>query len=140
MIGNSKRKQTKKQRIMVDEPVNEQPTSPAAAPIPTEEDFNLSAPQPSQNSQPSSFVFMPTPTVQQQLPTEHEPDIAVRPRSISEARTRLQLRQQSIPIATRQIGFVGDSSGARSAITGNQLNKQRLKKLNARKGSGKEQK
>nr|XP_016458895.1 PREDICTED: uncharacterized protein LOC107782522 [Nicotiana tabacum] len=88
---------------------------------------------------------------------EPEPDIAIRPKSISEARTRLQLRQQSVPVATRQIGFVGDSSGVshpskltfsakgitwlgNSAITGNQLNKQRLTKLQAIKDSGKEQK
>nr|XP_033511601.1 uncharacterized protein LOC117276366 isoform X3 [Nicotiana tomentosiformis] len=140
--------------------------------IQTEDDFHLSAPQPSQNSQvseSSNFVFMPTPTVQRQLPTsnecpdfeipkfEPEPDIAIRPKSISEARIRLQLRQQSVPVATRQIEFVGDSSGVsqpskltfsakgitwleNSAITGNQLNKQRLTKLQARKGSGKEQK
>nr|XP_016504954.1 PREDICTED: uncharacterized protein LOC107822885 [Nicotiana tabacum] len=64
-----------------------------------------------------------TPTVQRQLPTSNDPDFeilnfepkpekAIRPKSISEARTRLQLRQQSVPIATRQIGFFGDSNGA----------------------------
>nr|XP_016452024.1 PREDICTED: uncharacterized protein LOC107776625 [Nicotiana tabacum] len=94
----------KKQRTLVDEP---------------EDDFHLSAPQTIQNSQSSNFVFMPTPTVQRQLPTsndpnfeipnfEPEPDIAIKPKSISEARTRLQLRQQSVPTATRQIRFVGD--------------------------------
>ncbi|OIS99133.1 hypothetical protein A4A49_20514 [Nicotiana attenuata] len=130
---------------------------------PTEDDFHLSAPQPSQNSQSSNFAFMPTPTVQRQLPTrnecpdfeipnfEPEPNIAITPKSISEARTRLQLRQQSVPTATRQIRFVGDSSGVsqpskltfsakgltwlgNSAIIGNQLNKQRLTKLQARTG------
>nr|XP_016467891.1 PREDICTED: uncharacterized protein LOC107790484 [Nicotiana tabacum] len=167
MSGNSRGKH-KKQRTLVDEPNSEQPTSPVAADIPTEDGFHLSASQPSQNSQSNNFVFMPTPTVQRQLPTsndldfeipnfEPEPHIALRPKSISEVRTRLQLRQKNVPIATRQIEFVGDSRGAsqpskltfsakgltwleKSAITKNQLNKQRLNKLKARKGSGKEQK
>ncbi|XP_009772353.1 uncharacterized protein [Nicotiana sylvestris] len=44
MGGNSRRKQNKKQRTLVDEPDAEQPTSPAVADIPTEDDFHLLAP------------------------------------------------------------------------------------------------
>ncbi|OIT19217.1 hypothetical protein A4A49_59021, partial [Nicotiana attenuata] len=175
--GKKKGKQTKRKRNLLDEADDEQPRSPPAAPVPQEandEEILLSAPQPSQptqTSQSSNMLLMPTLSVQRKEPScsafpdfdypnfdpEPEPKIAIRPRSISEAKTRLQLRQlQSTTIGTRAIRFVGDASGVsepsnlpflpkklqwkgKNAIAGNHLNKQRLAKLKAKKGNGKKQ-
>ncbi|XP_019233286.1 PREDICTED: uncharacterized protein LOC109213902 [Nicotiana attenuata] len=121
--GKKKGQQTKRKRTLLDEADDEQPRSPSPAPVPqeaTDEKIPLSAPQPSQHtqtSQSSNLLFMPTPSVQRKEPScsafpdfdyldfdpEPEPKIAIRPRSISEAKTRLQLRQlQSTTIGTRE--------------------------------------
>ncbi|OIT19989.1 hypothetical protein A4A49_21844 [Nicotiana attenuata] len=139
MACKKKGKQAKRQRCLATQDSNDEdlsvPMSPLAANIPAEEDIDLSAPllsqasQASQSSHPvqaSNFQFMPTPSVQRKppnntVPPDFESDSApeIRPRSFSEERTRLLIRQQgNIPAITRTINFVGDSSGVRKeAVT-----------------------
>ncbi|OIT26364.1 hypothetical protein A4A49_26509 [Nicotiana attenuata] len=141
MASKKKGKQAKRQRCLATQDSNDdQPMSPLASNVPAEEDIDLSAPlfsQASQSSHPvqaSQFQFMPTPSVQRKppnntVPPDFESDSApeIRPRSFSEERTRLLMRQQgTIPAITRTINFVGDSSGVR-------------KKAVTKKGNGKSQ-
>ncbi|OIT19472.1 hypothetical protein A4A49_61205 [Nicotiana attenuata] len=132
MTSMKKGKKAKRQRCLRDENSNnEQPMSPLATNhIIVEEEIQLSAPQLSQGSQSShpiqdkNFRLMPTPSVQRKLPnnsvfpdfefSDFESDSAldIRPRSFSEERTRLLMRQKgTIPAITSTINFVGDSSG-----------------------------
>lgn len=146
--SNKGRQLMKRQRTFPDEDEGEEvPRSPTAATI---GELPLSAPQSSQISQASEarqFIFMPTPKVHMQQSNnnedpdfeipgfEFEEDPAIRPRSVSEVKSRLQQRQkQPISSGTRIIKFVGDG-----AITSKQLEKQKTDKLKARKGNGKAQ-
>ncbi|XP_019264462.1 PREDICTED: uncharacterized protein LOC109242090 [Nicotiana attenuata] len=90
-------------------------------------------------------------------PEADNPDPLIMPRHVSEAKTRLQRREQlGKTTGTRTINFVGDAScmslptqlpyspknltwRGKDAITGNQLERQRLAKMKSRKGNGNEQ-
>ncbi|XP_060179076.1 uncharacterized protein LOC132609216 isoform X2 [Lycium barbarum] len=116
------------------------------------DDLLLSAPQPSQS------IFDPSPSDHDfEYPgLELEEDLPLRPRGVSELKSRLQQRQkQPILTGSRQISFIGDarglskpselyapkglSSNGNISLIGRQTEQMRVEKIKARKGNGKAQ-
>ena len=120
--------------------------------IATVDDLPLSAPQPSQS------IVDPSPCDHDfEYPgLELEEDLPLRPRGVSELKSRLQQRQkQPILTGSRQISFIGDarglskpielyapkglSSNCNISLIGRHLEQMRVEKIKARKGNGKAQ-
>ncbi|XP_060182840.1 uncharacterized protein LOC132612767 [Lycium barbarum] len=143
--ARSKKRQT---RGLVDEDENSQPAGG---------EINLTAPQPTQDSQPmptpmhyghaSSSSSTPFPNFEYPLVEEDDEDPFLRPKVISEFSTRLQMKQKAQePTGRRAICFRGDHNGVSEATNlpvsltsltwqGNNTVQERIGKLNPRRGS-----